>query len=70
MCHIAKGLEPETPNETSSQLKTTFNKVLADMGIRSDVTICDIFRIKSKTQPMLPQTKVHDHVKIAFHVEE
>ena len=65
-CVIVKGLEPETLNETSSQLRTTFNKVLTDMSIKSDVTICDIFRIKSKTPSMPSQTKVHEHVKIAF----
>ena len=36
------------------------------MSIKSDVTICDIFRIKSKTPSMPPQTKAHEHVKIAF----
>ena len=65
-CVIVKVLEPETLNETSSQLRTTFNKVFTDISIKSDVTICDIFRIKSKTPSMPSQTKVHEHVKIAF----
>ena len=40
---IVKGLKPETPNETTSQLRTTFNKVLTEMGIRSNITTCNIF---------------------------
>ena len=64
---IVKGLEPETLNETSNQLKTTFNKVLTDMGIQSTTTVCEIFRIKSKTPPpTAPQMTVHEPVKIAF----
>ena len=64
---IVKGLEPETLNETPNQLKTTFNKVLTDMGIQSNTTVCEIFRIKSKTPPpTAPQMTVHEPVKIAF----
>ena len=64
---IVKGLEPETPNETTSQLRTTFNKVLTEMGIQSNITTCNIFRIKSKTPPpTAPQTEVHEPVKISF----
>ena len=64
---IVKGLEPETLNETPNQLKTTFNKVLIDMGIQSNTTVCEIFRIKSKTPPpTAPQMTIHEPVKIAF----
>ena len=64
---IVKGLEPETPNESTSQLKTTFNKVLTEMGIQSNTTTCNIFRIKSKTPPpTAPKTEVHEPVKISF----
>ena len=65
-CVIVKGLEPESLNESPNQLKTTFTKVLTDMGIESKISICDVFRIKSKTPPMPPKTKVHEHVKVAF----
>ena len=64
---IVKGLEPETLNETPNQLKTTFNKVLTDMGIQSNTTVCEIFRIKSKTPPpTAPQMTIFEPVKIAF----
>ena len=64
---IVKGLKPETPNETTSQLRTTFNKVLTEMGIQSNITTCNIFRIKSKTPPpTAPKKEVHEPVKISF----
>ena len=64
---IVKGLEPETIHETPSQLKTTFNKVLKDMGIESKTNVCEIYRIKSKTPPpTAPQMAVHEPVKVAF----
>ena len=64
---IVKGLEPETIHEMPSQLKTTFNKVLTDMGIQSKTTVCEIYRIKSKTPPpKAPQMAVHEPVKVAF----
>ena len=65
-CVIVKDLEPDSTDESPNQLKTTFNKVLTDMGIQSKVTVCDIFRIKSKTPPKPPQTRVFEHVKVAF----
>ena len=65
-CVIVKGLEPDSIDESPNQLKTTFNKVLTDMGIQTKVNVCDIFRIKSKTPPTPPQTRVFEHVKVAF----
>ena len=64
---IVKGLEPETLNETPNQLKTTIKKVLTEMGIESKTTVCEAFRIKSKTPPpTAPKMTVHEPVKIAF----
>ena len=64
---IVKGLEPETSNETTSQLRTILNKVLTEIGIQSNITTCNIFRIKSKTPPpTAPQMEVHEPVKISF----
>ena len=36
------------------------------MDIQSKITVCDIFRIKSKTPPKPPKTRVFEHVKVAF----
>ena len=64
---IVKGLEPETSNETTSQLRTILNKVLTEIGIQSNITTCNIFRIKSKTPPpTAPQMEVHELVKSSF----
>ena len=64
---IVKNLEPESDRESPKQLCTTFNKVLNDMGIQKETTVCDIFRIKSKSPPpTAPQIAVHEPVKITF----
>ena len=64
---IVKNLEPELESESPNQLQATFNKVLNDMGIQKETTVCDIFRIKSKSPPpTAPQIAVHEPVKITF----
>ena len=64
---IVRGLEPATLNETPNQLKTTIKKVLTEMGIESKTTVCEAFRIKSKTPPpTAPKMTVHEPVKITF----
>ena len=66
---IVKNLEPEleSDRESPNQLRATFNKVLNDMGIQKETTVCDIFRIKSKSPPpTTPQIAVHEPVKITF----
>ena len=66
---IVKNLEPEleSDRESPNQLRATFHKVLNDMGIQKETTVCDIFRIKSKSPPpTTPQIAVHEPVKITF----